>query len=280
MRDRRFAFVEALVEKCAKGGESFVGLTVDMNATLGRGEGGCHRSLDQRTANGCASRSENARGERRKLVTRKDAEAERIVEITACVGVEIGRAHDQRFGAATLETERLAGEHCPGLSLRVGQHTFEHGARTNDAAAVVGSLELGEEPHAERRVMKPAHARFGAESGEYAFSGVSERRMTDVVRERNHLDEVVIEQLASRIEPTRERERNLRDLERVCEACAEVIVVGIGDDLRLVRQTAKGTRSNEAAAVFADAVFLALVRDTYTGHTFSMHEPERSVNSW
>ena len=73
---------------------------------------------------------------------------------------------------------------------------------------------------------------------ERVLAGVTERRMAEVVRERDRLDQVFVER-----EVARDRAADLRDFEAVREARAEEIAFVIDEDLRLVFEPAE-TRSN------------------------------------
>ena len=64
---------------------------------------------------------------------------------------------------------------------------------------------------------------------QHALAGVTERRVTQVVREHDGLGEILVE-----AERARHRARDLRDLERVRQAIAVVVALGQREDLRLV----------------------------------------------
>ena len=74
--------------------------------------------------------------------------------------------------------------------------------------------------------------------------GMTERRMAEIVRERNGFDEIFVHaQIA------RDRTRDLRDFETVREARAEQIAFVIHEDLRLVFEPAKRGRMHDAIAI-------------------------------
>jgi hypothetical protein len=79
---------------------------------------------------------------------------------------------------------------------------------------------------------------------ECTLTGVAKGRMADVMHERERLGEVYVEA---------KRCGNLacylRDLNGVREAAAKVVRGTAGEDLRLAREAAEGTRLNDAIAV-------------------------------
>jgi hypothetical protein len=79
---------------------------------------------------------------------------------------------------------------------------------------------------------------------EGALAGVPEGRVTEIVRKRERLGEVLIE-----TKHARQRPRNLGDFERVGEPCPVVIAFVKNEDLRLVLETAEGGRVDDAVAV-------------------------------
>ena len=76
------------------------------------------------------------------------------------------------------------------------------------------------------------------------LAGMAERRVTEVVRERDRLDQVFVESQAAR-----DRARDLCNLEAVGEARAEQIAFVIDEDLGLIFETAKCSGVNNAVAV-------------------------------
>ena len=73
---------------------------------------------------------------------------------------------------------------------------------------------------------------------ERAFAGVTERRMAEVVRQRQRLGEVLVE-----AERAGERAGDLGDLQRVGQPGAVMVALVVDEDLRLVARGA-GTRSS------------------------------------
>ncbi len=79
---------------------------------------------------------------------------------------------------------------------------------------------------------------------ERAFAGVAERRMTEIVGERQGLREVFVEP-----ERAGNRAGDLRDLQGVDEPRAEVVVPVLDEDLRLVLQAAEGVGMDDTVAI-------------------------------
>ena len=87
----------------------------------------------------------------------------------------------------------------------------------------------------------------GAQAGvERALTGMAERRMAEVVGERQGLGEVFVE-----TQRPGQRTRHLRDFERVRQAGSVVIAFVEDEYLRLVLETAKRGRVNDAVAIAA-----------------------------
>ncbi len=84
---------------------------------------------------------------------------------------------------------------------------------------------------------------------ERALAGMPERRMAEVVGERQRLGQVLVE-----AERAGERARDLGDLERVGQPGAEMIAFVEDEDLGLVREPAKGGGMDDAVAVAPEGV--------------------------
>ncbi len=76
------------------------------------------------------------------------------------------------------------------------------------------------------------------------LAGMAERRMAEIVGERQRFGEILIQS-----ERARERASDLRDLERVRQPRAIVIALVIDEYLRLVRQASKGSGMDDPVAV-------------------------------
>ena len=107
----------------------------------------------------------------------------------------------------------------------------------------IGTLELFDD--AERlEIVIEARAMGAHELVELVFAGVAERRMTDVVDERESFGEIRIE-----AKSRGNRASDLRNLESVREPIAKMIGVTDGEDLRLGLEAAEGARVDDAVAV-------------------------------
>jgi hypothetical protein len=89
---------------------------------------------------------------------------------------------------------------------------------------------------------------------------VAEGRMAEIVAERDRLSQIFVE-----AECARDRARDPGRLERVRQARAVMITLGIDEDLRLVLEAPEGLRVNDAVAVALKrrsqaALFLFLAR--------------------
>ena len=88
-----------------------------------------------------------------------------------------------------------------------------------------------------------------------ALACVTERRMPDVVYQRQRLHQIDIQ-----IERPGNRARDLRDLHGVRQPGAEVIGVAPREDLRLVFQPPKRARVNDAVAVTLKGIAIGVRR--------------------
>src|SRR5579883_2482774 len=79
---------------------------------------------------------------------------------------------------------------------------------------------------------------------EFLLAGVGERRMPDVMGERQRLGEILVE-----LESRRGRPRDLRHLDRVGQTVAEMIGNPLGEDLGLGLQPAERARMHDPVAV-------------------------------
>ena len=73
---------------------------------------------------------------------------------------------------------------------------------------------------------------------------MAERRMAEIMRQRQRLGEILVEP-----ERARQRAGDLGDFQRMGEPGAEMIALVKDEDLRLVRQPAKGGRMDDAVAI-------------------------------
>ena len=111
----------------------------------------------------------------------------------------------------------------------------------------VAALEFGDDA---QRVAVVVEAAVGRHAGvERVLAGVAERRVAEVVAERDRLGEVVVEP-----QGPRERAGDLRHLDRVGEAGAEMVALVMDEHLRLVGEAAEGGRMDDAVAVALEFV--------------------------
>src|SRR5690349_16295519 len=79
---------------------------------------------------------------------------------------------------------------------------------------------------------------------ERILPGMAERRVSEIVCQRNRLDEIFVHaQIA------RDRTRDLRDFETMREPCAKQIALVIHEDLGLVLEPSESGRMNDAVAI-------------------------------
>ena len=92
-----------------------------------------------------------------------------------------------------------------------------------------------------------------AETGKHlierSFAGVAERRMAEIVRQRQRLGEVLVEP-----ERARQRTGDLGDFEGMGQSGPVVVALMIDEHLRLVRQPAEGAGMDDAVAVAPEGV--------------------------
>ena len=79
---------------------------------------------------------------------------------------------------------------------------------------------------------------------EFALAGMAERRVAEVMGERQGLGQILIE-----AQGTRDRAGDLGHLERMSEPCPVVIALVIDENLRLVLEPAEGRGMDDAIAV-------------------------------
>ena len=97
----------------------------------------------------------------------------------------------------------------------------------------VAALQLGDDAQRLRVVVEAAEAAEACV--ERALAGMAERRMAEIVRQRQRLGEVLVEP-----ERAGERAGDLRDFQRMGQPGAVVVALVIDEHLRLVRQPAEG----------------------------------------
>ena len=113
----------------------------------------------------------------------------------------------------------------------------------------VEPVEIGVAPfefgHQSQAVAVVVEAAIGRHAGvERVLADMAEGRVAEVVTERNGFGQIVVE-----AETARQRARDLRHLDRMGQAGAEMIVRVIDEHLRLVRQPPERGAMHDAVAV-------------------------------
>src|SRR5262245_37429694 len=141
---------------------------------------------------------------------------------------EIGNPHDLTFERGRpllrIETDRRS-----ILALGVPPDPVANLPREIQTLTVV--LEAID--HAQALLVMPEPA--GHEGIEHALAGMTERRVSQIVPERDRLGELLV-----KAKHLRNRARDLRHLEAVCQSRAVMVARGREEDLRLVLQPAEG----------------------------------------
>ena len=117
-----------------------------------------------------------------------------------------------------------------------------HLPRQVEAAAV--SLEPFDDAQRVLVVAKATELALAQQLVERLLAGVAERRVTDVVPDRDRLGEILVQ-----TQCPGDAARDPCGLQRVREPGAEVVAFGVDEDLRLVAQPAKSLRVDDAVAV-------------------------------
>ena len=151
-----------------------------------------------------------------------------VVDVVVDIGDAVGDAHD-----AALEGLRH-------LRPGVVEDAVAHLPRQVEAAAVV----LQHVDDAQALLVVVESAGRGSRSSSALFAGVTERRVAEVVPERDRLGELLVEP-----QHLGDRPRDLRHLERVREPRAVVVAVRREEHLRLVLQPAERLAVDDAVAV-------------------------------
>ena len=115
----------------------------------------------------------------------------------------------------------------------------------------IAPLERGDDAQRLRVVVEAAAVLEAAV--ERALAGMAERRMAEIVRERQRLGEVLVEP-----ERARERAGDLGDLQGMGQPGAVMVALVEDEHLRLVRQPAERRRMDDAVAVAPEVVAAAL----------------------
>ncbi len=161
----------------------------------------------------------------------------RIVDIVIDVGDDVGDAGDLPLDRARAMLGVGADRHA-ALALGVARDAVAHLPRQVEPVAVV--LEHVDDPQALLVVVEAA----GDEVVEHALAGMPERRVPQIVAERDGLGELLVEP-----EHLGDAAGDLRHLERVRQAGPIVIAGRREEHLRLVLQTPERLAVDDAVAV-------------------------------
>ena len=174
--------------------------------------------------------------------------AHRIVDVVIDVRDDVGHARDLALDGARAVFRRRAHRHAV-LALRVARDAVAHFPRQVQPLAVV--LEHVDDAQALLVVIEAA----GHQLAQHPFAGVAERRVAEIVPERNRFGQLFVQPQHLRDGP-----RNLRDFERVRQARAVVIAGRREEHLRLVLQPAERLGVDDAIAIAlerrADRIFV------------------------
>ncbi len=202
------------------------------------------------------------------VVERKQVGAQAVVDVMGVVGDVVGERGHLRFRAGK-------GPQLQILDLRVSENRRRHaalGVAADRATCAVGeraivldqalqrlpgqiepveggiaALQFCDDAQALRVVIEAAELAQGFV--ERALAGMAERRMAEIVRQRQRLGEVLVEP-----ERARQRAGDLRDFERMGEPGAVVVALVIDEHLRLVRQPPERAGMDDAVAIAPERV--------------------------
>ncbi len=144
----------------------------------------------------------------------------------------------KRSTSRTMRPSSVSGASRPGVL----EDAVAHLPRQVEPATV--ALEPLDDAQRVLVVAEAAEAALAQQLVERLLAGVAERRVADVVAERDRLGQILVQAQRPR-DPARDPGR----LERVREPRAEVVALGIDEDLRLVAQTPERLRVDDAVAV-------------------------------
>ncbi len=184
---------------------------------------------------GCRPEHVDRVGRQRPLV--QNARPHRVVDVVVDVGDDVGDARDLAFDRARTMLGRRADRQAV-LALRVPRDAVAHLPREIQPLPAV--LEHVDDAQALLVVAEAARH----ELVDDALAGMTERRMAEVVTERDRFGQFLVQ-----AQDLRDAARDLRHLERVRQPRAVVIAGRREEDLRLVLQPPKRLRVNDAIAV-------------------------------
>ena len=160
-----------------------------------------------------------------------------IVDVVIDVGDDVGDARDLPFDRAGAML-RIGADRHAALPFRMPRDAVAHLPRQVQPLTVV--LEHVDDAQALLVVIEAA----GNELVEDALAGMTERRVPEIVAERDGFGQLFVEP-----QHLGDASRNLRDLQRVRQARAVVIAGRREEHLRLVLQPAERLAMNDAIAI-------------------------------
>ncbi len=173
-----------------------------------------------------------------------------VLEVVRLLRDFVGPVHELRLGrAARLGPQALAKFEREGkrdAPRRVLPDALADVVGQVQARLVVALLEPVHHAHGLEVVLEAAGLRMALaeQPVEHVLAGVTERRVPEIVPERDRFGEVLVQ-----AESARGAAGDLRHLDRMSQARAEMVALVRDEDLRLVFQPAKRARVDDAIAV-------------------------------
>ena len=178
-----------------------------------------------------AGRRPGRRSARRQVVLAQHAGAQRVVDVVVDVGDAVDEPHDAPLERARhRRAARVASDAVADVIAQVQPLAVEL-EHVDDAQRVLVVAKAAVEVLAQAVV-------------EHVLADVAEGRMAEIVPKPDGLGEVLVEPQGAR-----DGARDLRHLERMGQARAEMVALGRHEDLRLVLEAAKGLGVHDPVAV-------------------------------
>ena len=196
----------------------------------------------------------------------KNIGAQPVVDVVGIVGNIVGDSAALRLGARIAPQPQIVAVRIlrdgarqaalavarSGVAVAVGQRPVVLDQAFQRLPGEVEPVELGIAPLQRRHDMQRLGvvveaAKVRQATIERALAGVTERRVSEVVAERAGLGQILVER-----EGAGERAGDLRDLESVRQAGAEMIALVKHEHLRLVGEAPEGRGVDDAVAVAAE----------------------------
>ena len=173
----------------------------------------------------------------RQILRAQQPGPDRVVDVVVDVGDDVGDARDLSLDRARAVRGIGADGHAV-LPFRVPRDAVAHLPRQVQPLPVV--LQHVDDAKALLVVLEAA----GHERLQHALAGMAERRVAEIVAERDRFGQLLVQP-----QHLRDAARDLRDLERVGQPRAVVIALGREEHLRLVLQPAERLAVDHAIAV-------------------------------